>query len=68
MFGQLDRLETLTYEISRKLDVIIEQLRKLVEQQEQSSLGNNTNTFTVTIDEPDAFREFMSWTGQEGQE
>ena len=54
MFGQLERLETLTCEMSRKLDVIIGQLQKLVEQQEQPS-----NSYTVTIDEA----QWREWQG-----
>jgi len=71
MFGidqQIARLETLTCEMSRKLDTMISLLQKIVEQVEQPRDGNSGDTFTVTIDELDAFREFLSWTGQEGQE
>ena len=61
MFGidqQLARLETLTCEMSRKLDTMINLLQKLANQQQQPG-----NSYTVTISE-DQWRE---WTGQEGQ-
>ena len=59
MFGidqQLARLETLTCEMSRKLDAMINLLQKLANQQQQPG-----NSYTVTISE-DQWRE---WTGQD---
>ena len=67
MFGidqQIARLETLTCEMSRKLDTMIGLLQRLVERVEQPRECNSGDTFTITIDELDAFREFLSWTGQ----
>ena len=64
MFGidqQLARLETLTCEMSRKLDAMINLLQKLANQQQHPS---NSNSYTVTISE-DQWRE---WQGQEGQD
>jgi len=61
MFGldqQLARLETLTCEMSRKLDAMIRLLQKLVDAQQQPGNGNS---YTVTISE-DQWRE---WTGQD---
>jgi len=59
MFGtdQLARLETLTCEMSRKLDTMIRQLQQLVEQGQQQP----SNSYTVTISE-DQWRE---WQGQD---
>jgi len=60
MFGldqQLARLETLTCEMSRKLDTMIRQLQQLVEQGQQEP----SNSYTVTISE-DQWRE---WQGQD---
>jgi len=81
MFGldqQLARLETLTCEMSRKLDAMIRLLQKLVDAQQQPGDGNS---YTVKIDEvkyvPDsnysvtvdkATWEKMQWDGQEGQD
>ena len=61
MFGldqQLARLETLTCEMSRKLDTMINLLQTLANQQQQPGNGNS---YTVTISE-DQWRE---WTGQD---
>jgi len=60
MFGldaQLARLETLTCEMSRKLDTMIRLLQQLVEQGQQEP----GNSYTVTISE-DQWRE---WQGQD---
>ena len=74
MFGidqQIARLETLTCEMSRKLDRMIALLERITEQQQEVIDNctyispNSGDTFTVTIDELDAFKEFVSWTGQD---
>jgi len=60
MFGidqQLARLETLTCEMSRKLDTMIRLLQQLAEQGQQEP----SNSYTVTISE-DQWRE---WQGQD---
>jgi len=62
MFGldqQLARLETLTCEMSRKLDTMIGLLQRLIDQQQQPG-----NSYTVTISED----QWRQWQGQEGQD
>ena len=59
MFGldqQLARLETLTCEMSRKLDAMIRLLQKLVDAQQQPG-----NSYTVTISED----QWRQWQGQD---
>ena len=61
MFGidqQIARLETLTCEMSRKLDTMIGLLQKIAEQVEQP---RECNSYTVTIDEDGN----ATWTGAE---